>query len=107
MRKASLVLGLVLVAAACGGSDEPATPTSAADVADAASGTEAPQGTSTTTTEATTGDTPGESTTSTADAGPSFDGPPAPDFELTLSDGSTFRLSDEQKPVYMVFWAEW
>ncbi|MDJ0498870.1 MAG: hypothetical protein QNJ89_13635, partial [Acidimicrobiia bacterium] len=38
---------------------------------------------------------------------PSVDGPPAPAFELALSDGSTFRLSDEEKPVYMVFWAEW
>ena len=49
-----------------------------------------------------------ESTTSSAaTAGPSFDGPPAPDFEMALSDGSTFSLSDEQKPVYLVFWAEW
>ncbi|MDX2344610.1 MAG: hypothetical protein QNL12_13190 [Acidimicrobiia bacterium] len=37
------------------------------------------------------------------DASSSFDGPPAPDFELALSDGSTFALSAEQKPVYIVF----
>jgi hypothetical protein len=48
-----------------------------------------------------------EPTPSTAAPAPAFDGPPAPDFELALADGSTFRLSDEQKPVYLVFWAEW
>jgi len=35
------------------------------------------------------------------------DGPPAPDFILALADGTEFTLSAEQKPVYMVFWAEW
>jgi hypothetical protein len=35
------------------------------------------------------------------------DGTPAPDFTMTLNDGSTFTLSEEQKPVYLVFWAEW
>lgn len=35
------------------------------------------------------------------------DGPPAPDFTLALADGTEFVLSEEQKPVYMVFWAEW
>ena len=33
--------------------------------------------------------------------------PTAPDFELELGDGGTFRLSDETKPVFLVFWAEW
>ena len=31
---------------------------------------------------------------------------PAPDFTLELSDGSVFVLSAQQKPVYLVFWAE-
>ena len=35
------------------------------------------------------------------------DGPAAPDFTFALADGSSFSLSDEQKPVYLVFWAEW
>ena len=35
------------------------------------------------------------------------DGPPAPDFALALHDGLGFVLSAEEKPVYMVFWAEW
>jgi hypothetical protein len=33
--------------------------------------------------------------------------PVAPDFELALAGGGSFRLSAEAKPVYLVFWAEW
>lgn len=32
---------------------------------------------------------------------------PAPDFSLELGDGGTFTLSEETRPVFMVFWAEW
>jgi cytochrome oxidase Cu insertion factor (SCO1/SenC/PrrC family) len=32
---------------------------------------------------------------------------PAPDFTLALGTGESFTLSAEQKPVYLVFWAEW
>jgi hypothetical protein len=47
-------------------------------------------------------------TTATTEAAPpALDGPPAPDFTLALADGTDFVLSEEQKPVYMVFWAEW
>jgi hypothetical protein len=35
------------------------------------------------------------------------EGPPAPEFQLELADGSTFALSAAEKPIYMVFWAEW
>ena len=35
------------------------------------------------------------------------DRPVAPDFTLALGNGGTFTLSAEQRPVYMVFWAEW
>lgn len=34
-------------------------------------------------------------------------GPAAPDFVLELANGGSFALSQETKPVYMVFWAEW
>lgn len=44
-----------------------------------------------------------ETTTTTAEAV----GPAAPGFDLELADGSTFTLSAAEKPVYMVFWAEW
>jgi len=33
--------------------------------------------------------------------------PTAPDFTLVLGDGGSFTLSDGEKPVYLVFWAEW
>lgn len=37
------------------------------------------------------------------------EGPAAPDFTLALGadQDDTFVLSEEPKPVYMVFWAEW
>ncbi len=38
---------------------------------------------------------------------PSVEGPAAPDFTLALGDGGEFTLSAEQKPVYLIFWAEW
>lgn len=31
----------------------------------------------------------------------------APDFSLTLGDGSVYTLSADPNPVFMVFWAEW
>ena len=49
-------------------------------------------------------------TTTTAAPAPTRvrpDGEDAPDFTLTLGQGGSFTLSDEQKPLYMVFWAEW
>lgn len=33
--------------------------------------------------------------------------PTAPDFSLELGEGGTFTLSEGEKPVYLVFWAEW
>lgn len=50
----------------------------------------------------------GADTAVAGERGPSgVDGPNVPDFTLTMSDGSTFTLSEGAKPVYMVFWAEW
>lgn len=46
-------------------------------------------------------------TTTTAAPAIIVDGPPAPDFTLALETGGEFTLSAEEKPVYMVFWAEW
>ncbi len=77
-----LVVLLALVAAACGGSSTP---------------------------EATTTTGGGVAATSTVAAAvdPAPAGPAAPDFTLDLADGTTFILSGEDKPVYLVFWAEW
>jgi hypothetical protein len=33
--------------------------------------------------------------------------PVAPDFTLELGEGGSFTLSEGEKPVYLVFWAEW
>ena len=54
----------------------------------------------------TTGETP--TTTDTPDAtSPASDRMVAPDFTLALGTGGTFTLSESEKPVYLVFWAEW
>jgi len=53
---------------------------------------------------------PAEETTAPGepvDLFPRPEGPPAPDFTMALASGETFTLSNEQKPVYMIFWAEW
>ncbi len=84
MRRIVLLIALVLVVSACGGA-------SAGD----GQATSAPaSGTAT-------------ETSAVSDESQGADEPRAIDFELALADGSTFRLSDEQKPVYLVFWAEW
>jgi hypothetical protein len=56
-------------------------------------------GTTTTTLEPTEASVPG----------PPPEGPPAPDFTLALGEdgSSTFTLSQETKPVFLIFWAEW
>ncbi|HUG75626.1 MAG TPA: TlpA disulfide reductase family protein [Acidimicrobiia bacterium] len=50
------------------------------------------------------GEEPGEATTTTR---VTPEGDPAPDFTLALDGGGSFSLSDETKPVLLVFWAEW
>lgn len=108
MRKLFVTVVLAMLVAACGGADDPASPAVVSTQSETTAGT-AP--TSTTASPADNSGEPAAETTapseSSTTSGPSFDGPPAPDFELLLADGSTFRLSDEAKPVYMIFWAEW
>jgi len=100
-RSVSLLLGVVLVATACGGA--------ATDVSSEVE----PASTVNTTLAANPPSPVGSSDTTgpaayEPDAAPSgVDGPAAPDFSLVLNDGSTFTLSEGSKPVYMVFWAEW
>ena len=36
-----------------------------------------------------------------------FDGPLAADFSIDLNKTGMFTLSEEARPVYLVFWAEW
>jgi len=47
------------------------------------------------------------SDTSTSSTNAKLEGPAAPDFTLALQPTGEFVLSQEVKPVYMVFWAEW
>jgi hypothetical protein len=86
MRKLVSGVAIALIVASCGGSGEPAATSSPTATSDGAA----------------TDATAGSQTTSA-----SVDGPAAPDFDLVLGDGTTFSLSGEEKPVYMVFWAEW
>ena len=108
MRKLILAAVLALILAACGGDADPvssAAPSTSTDATDSA-----PSSTAETTSPEAGDELPAETaapTESTEASAPSFDGPAAPGFELALNDGSTFRLTDEEKPVYMVFWAEW
>lgn len=101
-----ILLAFVLVVAACGGSAAP-TPDPAGDSAAAATAPSSTAGATTAPEPDTTGTAAGDATGSTVEERVRPDGPDAPDFTVTLADGSEFNLSAEQKPVYMVFWAEW
>ncbi len=103
-------LAIALIVAACGGGTTNETSSAPADTpaAETPTPTESVTGTSDageSSDESMGSDEPAD--TSSPAAEPSFDGPPAPDFEFALADGTNFVLSAEQKPVYMVFWAEW
>lgn len=100
----TLSVALVLTVSACGGSTDraqsAATTTSEATTTSTPSGTQAPP----------SGE-PADTTTTTIAEAPEEqpDGPVAPDFTLALGADSaeSFVLSQEVKPVFMVFWAEW
>lgn len=103
MRIVLAVTALVLAACAGGTAtsspDAPSTATTATT-----SSSEAP-------TTVLPSDSPG--TTAETDAppvtrpAPNPDRPLAPDFSLTLSDGTVYEFASEVRPVFMVFWAEW
>ena len=105
MKRLALVLAVVTVAAACSSSSD-----TQQDAADTQQVTTVPQVTPN------DGSTPTTLTTdSIGDDGATLvpsptipeDAPPAPDFTLALGDGTSFTLSEESKPVYMIFWADW
>lgn len=91
---------LMLLAAACGGTDsvqETAAPTQAPATSQEPGNTSGPDNTA----------GPGVTTSGPETAPPPAEGPLAPDFSTILSDGTTFDLADHDQPVYLVFWAEW
>ena len=108
-RLISFVVASLLLFAACGtGETTPNTDVSQATATtgasestaapDAPAGTEAPA----------TSEAPTTDGTEAAAVEPSgVEGPDAPDFSLALGDGSTYQLAADDKPVYLVFWAEW
>ena len=95
-----LVLALVVTACAEAGSDSPAASTATIDTAS----TSATSSTAADTTSTAPSTSDGTATTRPA---PDPDRPLAPDFSLTLSDGTEYQLANEVRPVYLVFWAEW
>lgn len=101
MRRNLVVLAMVmaLVGAACAGASSADAPSTGE--------TRVTAGSSTSTSPSTTGDETPPTTDEVPAARP--EGPLAPDFTLDLgADGAeTFVLSEEAKPVYMIFWAEW
>ena len=92
-----VVLALTLAACSSGGSAQPETTTATpGDTATTSSAEEV----STTTAPAAEG-------TQTTRPAPNPDRTLAPDFSLTLSDGTEYEYASEVRPVYLVFWAEW
>lgn len=81
----------------------PSTDTPATTAAPASGGSSSPSETTSPPVPPSTAE-PGGTTSTTVVAD---DRPIAPDFTLALGDGGTFVLSEETRPVYLVFWAEW
>ncbi|NNF63737.1 MAG: hypothetical protein HKN07_05695 [Acidimicrobiia bacterium] len=107
MQRLIPLLAFALVIGACA-----STPTQSAPDAGGGVATTQASDSATSDPSTTSGAEPSSAPTTTADGAPAatstdFEGAPAPDFRLALADGSDFVLSDEAKPVYMIFWAEW
>lgn len=97
-----LIAALAVVAASCSSGTDTASPPP-----DPSSTTAAAQTTPDVSTTATAPESTLPKTEAPTETTVPIEGPPAPDFTMTLDDGSEFTLSAEQKPVYLVFWAEW
>ncbi|MFH2071523.1 MAG: hypothetical protein ABIJ75_01595 [Actinomycetota bacterium] len=108
-RLSTLLLGLALIAAACG--DDAAATSTTVESAVTASSQPAPSQSSTTSTAPP--ETSAPAATPATTAAPAAREPlpdeavAAPDVDLMLGEGGTFTLSAADKPVYLVFWAEW
>lgn len=104
-----LVISVALTLAACGGSSTPAisddsgVPETLSTTAGTVESADVQSGSTEVAADTTEGGT-------APPAGPvptDFDGPIAADFTIKLNKTGTFTLSEETRPVYLVFWAEW
>ncbi len=95
-----LSVALALILAACSSGDS-VQPGNTAPVGDLGTTTSEASATAPTTT------VPASQVTQTTRPVPNPDRQLAPDFNLTLSDGTEYAFADEIRPVYLVFWAEW
>lgn len=104
MRLRQLAVSLLLIAAACGGAGTPDTVATSTTGGDSAAqlSTESPDFN-----EAPDPTQAPDTESGSAVPAPSSDGSVAPDFTTVLADGSAFNLGEHDKPVYLVFWAEW
>jgi hypothetical protein len=108
-------MALAVLLAACAGTDDVgesttesgATSSTVEDTAEAQPPSSEDSGVTSSTDTAPAGGSGDSESPATTNAPP--EGPIAPDFTLALgADGAeTFTLSQEVKPVFMVFWAEW
>jgi hypothetical protein len=107
MKRLFLVLAaLALVASACAGSTvEESFSTVAGDETPATTPSSA--AVSEDPTDPTSSTSPADGDVAAEEAKPLPEGPTAPDFTLALEPSGEFVLSQEVKPVYMIFWAEW
>jgi hypothetical protein len=98
---AIVVLSMIAVACGDGTSSQvdDDTGSNTTTAADAPTSTAPPTSSASTTGSS---EEPSSTTTTVLD-----DRPIAPDFSLALGSGGTFVLSEESRPVYLVFWAEW
>jgi hypothetical protein len=109
MKRVALMLAVVTVAAACSSSSDSSETVSASQSTVASTesaGTSHPNAESSSTSIGDDGATLVPNQTIAPEA-TTPDGPSAPDFTLALGDGTSFSLSEESKPVYMIFWADW
>ena len=105
MKRFALFLAVLTVVAACSSTDDAAPTTEIAPATDAGTtATTAAPAEDSSTTRDSMGDS-GASLVPNQTIAP--EGPEAPDFTMALGDGGSFTLSEEAKPVYMIFWADW
>ena len=99
-RAGALLVAVAMVVAACSGQAAPSEQSTESTAEAPATSGAATESTVDGATSSTGG---GGDAPATTDSGR----PRAPDFTLALGDGGTYTLPSGEKPVYMVFWAEW